>query len=520
MKRFFIILGCTLFVVVTLVTGLVFYMGRYGDSAAERWIADAVLRSVNDRWDYHLETREADYQYPLRLVFKGVHFREQDETYDILAADQVVIDLAKIPVRGMPIDIRSLEVVKPRLTLRPPPDKPGEKTPSTRKTINAGEQLVSLVTLRQISVKDAAVRFEASDGMPLLVVDQLATELALQPKSADVYALSLATPSDSILKLDAQATFDLKTLLLTLERVTVRCAADETAKKATLEAQLAKRGVAGLIEAELTGEVPLMDFKAAHLGGQVHVTEFTIPFGDEKSGNRVRIPWASAYVNVARNIDLDDLQVWTLDGVIRGHATLPLQGKTKALAYVEWSKLQLAGLNENPKKFSGITTGQAKIAPPDEISLRALIDGLRKDRALPGDWAEAKLTIDGLRGLEIPVIAPIMNAIASTTDAITRVDLFERESFVQVETTLTGNRATLQRGWYRGATVAFQIEGSLLTTGELDLTVRGGPIERIASALGQDFGQAAANLLGAVGSWKVTGTIEKPSVGINPLNLR
>ncbi len=246
--------------------------------------AELKLANLSYRFPYTVHVTDA------RLVARG----GANDGHELLRLARGTLALDELPLGRGPLLIHAIELDHPTLHLvraptgdllgggllvRDPgsqPEQPDERM-----------KLSDLFRLRRLTLRGGKVVYEdrARPGSPPMVWDNLTTDLGIAPRERAVYDFRYTAGGAPLAELMAKGSIDIDQLLLTVDAIVLTGRADasatQTSVPAVVQEFVRRHRIAGAVQIEGAGTVPLRDPASASAkasveieGGRAHVWRY------------------------------------------------------------------------------------------------------------------------------------------------------------------------------------------------------------------------------------------------------
>jgi hypothetical protein len=248
--------------------GLWYYLGHAGPSRLEQWIGQQIVTVVEGYVTPRIEFKTLEYQAPRTVVIDGLRFTAED--HPILALDRIVLELAEIPRVGQPILIQRVDVTRPQLQFVS--DRSGGlvgwshfvRPGVHRNPPPPGRRFSDILVLRNVSIDDGQVLYDAADGSPPMHIPGITLKLNT-PKIENqpgCYQLAGVLERVPIFHVNVDGRINLDTGVLDLASLDLKATMGEE-QYGTLPPQaqqfLREHQVQGALALNLQGQIPLAD---------------------------------------------------------------------------------------------------------------------------------------------------------------------------------------------------------------------------------------------------------------------
>jgi hypothetical protein len=279
--------------------------------------------------------------------------------------------------------------------------------------------------------------------------------------------------------------------------------------------------------------MPLMQPLLGQLQASVKLSQANVTLGE------YRVPienFALAAQMADGRIDLSELKIDALHGSLRlsGSAVLNERLDAEVKLTVTGMLLEelLAGRKQGePPKLAGKVDAQIVAAAPLRVvaakvqsqgtqpSTQSASLAESASQPLPAEWGSGTLSLTEARLVQIPFIHDLSERIAQAAKIVkapiaTGGKPPAPKERIHATFACRADTIVLSDFNYIGDVVAARGKGTIGLDQRLDLTVNGGPIEKIQSMLGKEVGGAIAMVTDRVMAYHVGGTINEPQVEV------
>ena len=499
-----------LLLAVGVIAGAWFSAGQTGSTRIERWVAEYLRGVVNRHINAELTFDELDYRAPRGLTISNLALRA-DGTM-LLSIQSATLELAEVPRPGRPIIIDRIELDTPRF--RFVRSAAGgfvgwnglvrADVQTDYDNVEPGYRVSDFLRLRRATITDAGLVYDAADGQPPMVLTGFSLALDTPPaETPGRHDLSGAFTWQDALRLSLAAQLDLDAAQLDIASLTfaghLRPAQyalfppplQKLLNTHRLEAQLAGR---------LAGRLPLRHPDAAELELSATLTEACLTIKDV----RPSIDRAELHVGLHRQQVDFGLQLEMMDGNASASGTLDLDDDLTLEANLTASEIELARLVELKSTSQPSIAGKLSGKCLASAELSDLPDSLRGDGTF--ELRDAHL-------LRLPLVSGLTRFVHKG-----KFPAWQRTGRAQAEFTLTPGYVDLRRLQLVTRLIAADGTGKLLYDGTINLVVRAGALERVATAMGA-LGDVLKKAAGKLVAYHVTGSIGKPKIKVAPLGI-
>ncbi len=493
------------------------------------WVGRQLVGIVNTHLEPSLGFETLELESPKLAVVNGATLTAPDGT-EILSIDTLSVRLAKLPRVGEPIVIQAIEIVDATIHVERDPVtgrfkgldpilKGAGNTSEPAEDDDEAIRLSDVFELRRILLDNVDLRYDAGDGSAPMVLPPLTADLTIVPETDDDgrvwHAMDLSAREADAVRLDARARLDLDTFTIDLKQGDFAIDLDANTMQSLppeLRTLLEAAEARGRLSIAASGLLPLTDPASGRAQVAIGLREFNVGQGE------FQIPIES--IDADARLDNQELTIELAGELLGGRietveVSLDLTTE-RTSAYAEWN---IAGLD-----LEGLMrTQQAEGGDADEDESKpAGIAGLLSTsgsitcaaQALPATMAgEGTLTIrDGRL-----IMLPGLTELADLMGVVLRKKAKANHTF-DMSFRLTERGIEIDKSELVTAMLAARATGAIGYSGEADLTINAGILERIQSLLGP-IGDALANLTDELTPYILTGPITSPSVRVAPLGM-
>ncbi len=507
-----------------LITSLWWYIGRVGSTPLERWIGKQIVAAIEQHITPRLTYSDLDYQAPLTVVIDDLALLNGEER--ILAVHRATLTLAEVPREGRPIQIREVDLDRPilrfvadengrmsgwsgfarsRATTSPPAaasQSNAEPSPA------AATKLSDLLVLRQASIRQGRILYDAGPGHPAMILPGIELFLATPPAATGDgwYECDGHLDRAPQMSLRFDTRVNINTGDLNLQSVRLDAALDEATYNTippAVQRFLAERNIRGRLTLTAKGNVPLahpMDsaidveadfdrvyFTLGETAWPAERIDLDVALADRRlqTNCEARLLGGTARVRTDLHLDADRAYNadWQAAGICLEETLRVAQGRTPKYS----GRTNLKGHVQGTLGEIATATGAGKI----EISDGVLV-------AFPV-LAELHALIGG----------PRQAADGATKGGTDRASLNFRITTTHLDVTDIEVVSTL---------AAMKGSGRIDYDGRLDLLVNAGPLKRLEKLLGP-IGSLLGTISDRVAPYQISGVIGNPTVSVRPLGL-
>lgn len=509
-------------------TGLVVYVlfaprgsGAIGLGAGVRlrdYLGKQVVGIVNAHLVPQLSFDTVDYDAPYTVSLTDVKLTAPDGTR-VLEVDRLIIRLAETPTLDSPIRIAEATIDGGDVRMVRDPETGnlrgfGQMTKVNSKHelegVPAQQNLSNVLALDKVSIRNMALLYDDGSGTHPMVLRGFEAVLDIKPASEGPgwYELDLSAGRSPGLDVSLNGAFNIDEFVLLLRDSEARIALDQQTMD-SLPAQLAEplksMEAAGQAEFQFSGRIPVQFPSQSDVAGRLLLESFNVAFSDY----RLPINRAEGTIQLKNTqATLSEFTINALSGVVVAHATVDVSAANYPMQ-AEW---ELRDLNLREALRASTPEGQApklagNLTGVGSASLRlgdplASIDGAGEIHVREG------------RLLVLPGLAELVQKIGNLN--FSQDATFGHEADAQFRLEPSGVRIT-DSSVVTGI-VAADGEGVIGYDGSMDLTVRAGPLKKLTRSLGL-VGKAIGNLTEKLVSYRIGGTVNEPTVTVQPLGI-
>jgi hypothetical protein len=533
MKRILLILAGAVLVLVVAGSVALFLLvskaGQKGSGTIEAWVGGEIQGVCSWYLKPKVSFDDLDYQYPGTVLLKNFRMAAEDPGHpgkrvDILAARGVRVELAQVPRIGRRVKIERIILDHPLVRVVAVEGDSHRfvgfsdllRAPAKGESGPGGGKISDLFQMRQVELIGGRVIYDPRRAdQPPMELDDIQTRLDIAPTGDGWYGMhttlrrapSLDAAVGGQLNLD---TFDVRGLDLSLN--TQLDPAREQYLPPQLQTFLKKHAVQGNLEITLSGGLPVFDFRGGNLQALVKLRQARVEVGQYN----LALDWMRLKARLADGkVVVDSMDLTALGGnaSLKGMMALtdPLDTQLKLTA----SRMTLDDLLRTPAgerpAFGGRINVQLYADAPMAAVLAQLTAGggtaARSMPALSNHWGEGFIELDHGRLMDLPAIKQLARAMGDA-----HADRAEDQALAIF--TLSGNKIRFGRIAVAGSWFAVRGAGTIGLNQRLDLTLNGGPLEKVESLFGEDAGRALGRVTDSLASYNVRGTIDDPQIGM------
>lgn len=335
------------------------------------------------------------------------------------------------------------------------------------------------------------------------------------------FKLRSVTPpgQDAILDIDLTGRVGLDDLIVDNVNLDLRAALTRENRSylpAEIASMLQTHDIVGSLRVRATGRVPAETPQDAVVHVSVNVQNAEATF------DAYRIPISVMRLAAQieeRRVMLRSLDAGLLGGRLEGVGMVRLDDpQLDSDLQLKLSSISLADLMatkqaDEQSNLQGYLDGVIELDAAPVLDVLAVVqaggDASVERPILPASWGDGTLSLRDGRLVRLPVLGTIKQILGQFISLGTGAN--ER---VELEFQFAGDRVRLSKINYSSTTLAARGDGSIGLDQTLDLTLNAGPVEKLQAMLG-GIGSAIGKLTDAVGSYRVTGTLDEPKVALN-----
>ncbi len=547
MKKFVIAVVSLLLILVIGAAVAFWQISTTSGGSLEKWIGKQLQSVANSYLGPTLSFDGLDYQYPGTVKLKNMRLTAEDpmnpgKTIDVLGTTDATITLGEIPSVGKPIVITKVILNQPlfqAVSISPTNRdlvgfahflKPGVVKPDGA-TTQPSHKLSDFFQVQQIQLNDCKVVYDPRiAGTDPMVLDHIWTEVDITPTSGNTYDLALGLNRKPLFDLKVGGQFNVDTLVVSNADIKLVVAVDPAQMSylpPEMQALVKKYQVQGQLSVHVAGSLPVKDYKNGNVDLNVRLTnanvttdEYKIPvralvLDSQLEDGKVVISSlsikalkglaeASGTVDVNRRLD-SDLQLHVHDVVIDEFFVKPGTAE----------KPKLAGrLKANLHTEVSLSAIMVRLAPDSATGLELASKAPELLDPLPEKWGSGEIHLDHGRLVNIPVLEQLTRAITKTASLLSSKRKDKPTETADATFDFMGDQIKISDFNYAGEIVAARGDGAIALDERLDLTFNGGPIEKIQNLLGKKIGSILGSVTDQVFSYRVTGTVDEPKIGI------
>ena len=504
--------------VTAFVAALATWIGGWGSSAAEQWIADQIQSIAGHYLEPRLTIGQFHYQYPRTVVLDDCRLEatEAGETVDILSVRHFTLELAEIPRKNVPIKIERVIMDKPTLRLVTKDrsdgrlfgfsnflrrDDPGADVPSD------AVKLSDLFQMRWIQIMAGTVVYDPrlSASTPM-VLDQISFSSKINPHRPGTYAVRTELNREHVFFLNIEGIFDLDEIAIELQELSLNLTLNRERDYLPPQVQkfLSDHEIRGELNGRATGRLTSRDWADSTLeilvdldDGNLSVDRYQFPV------DKIRSHFA---IN-ARRLIVRQFDISALAGEVHATGRIALNSDAQCELKLKADDLQIENLIN---------------ASTDQVSDKPQYGGrLTANIALSGPLSKLHAEASGTGELHLrdgmivqdPIISPLTQVLNKAIK-ITKSDVTSNGSDrADLEFDLEGDHIHFTSIRVVGSWYALRGQGRVYFDDELDLRFNAGPLEKLQGNIGK-LGKIVGVVTDSLTKYTVTGTLQDPKIGV------
>jgi len=373
--------------------------------------------------------------------------------------------------------------------------------------------LSEVLSLRRIGVTDASVVYEDRTDpnlAPMLLAD-IEFDLVIEPQQTDdgrtLHSMGLAFGREPFLRVEVRAAVDLDAITAQVSSLTLRSDLDQPDAVAALPPQIqqliARHEIRGMLVMQASGFVDPRQTDRNEVSLSAELTDAHFAAGE------YRLPVARMIIEAATSDMIATAQrfeVNALGGLLRLHDTVVDLSASEPTLRTRWS-VEGVRLTEALRNASGDEPQMAGVVSSTGNGAFLLAD--------PAGTAEGEGTVEVREGrlVQIPVLSDVL-AAADLLGALQGKDTDSQDT-LDSEFAIRPGGLDLSALEIVVPIARFNGTGTIGFNGSLDLSMRGGAVERIPV-----IGAIAGAVTGMLAEYRVTREPgEEIQVRINPLGI-
>ena len=520
--------------------GAYWWVSRSGSLPAPvtQWVGQQIQTIANWYLNPKLQFDALDYQYPATVAVKNVRLRAADPAnparmITIFGADEMVLELARIPQHGQPITMQ-------RIILRRPVFQAIAETPASPRLIGfsnllkssdqrtaqpepPGVKLSQIFQMRLVQLVDGRIVYDPRvEGRPSMELDQIRMRMELEDSGGGWYAVRTSLDRPPTMELTLAGKLNLDTLAaenLALDLKANLAPGQEKYLPPDLQKLLNDHEVKGVLSASLAGSASFTDYKASTLHAQALLTDASISLGEYC----FPIGRLSLTAELAdRRLSISSLELAALQGQAALNGTVALNHTADAdlslriRDMVLQDTLRKQATAAAPPKYAGRVNADLRMSAPLAAVIRKAAPTTQSipETALPEDWGGGTLRIDEGRLVNVPALQPLANALAKAARLAGIGSGAAMNDRAEARFSFTGDAVRFTDIKLAGSYLALRGNGYVTLDQQLNLKLTGGPVEKVGNLFGDTVGDAVAKVTGALAAYHVTGTLQQPQVTV------
>ncbi len=488
----------------------------------EDWIGSQVVGIANSYLVPQIGYDALDYQAPGSVVLTGVTFTAPDGT-KVLELGVLTVTLAEVPRIGEPIHIERLVLDRPTIRLIREVGDDGEfglrglspivkNTTASDKSVEDNFKLSTVLRLQQIDLIDGSLFYDQGDGSPPMTISGLTTTIhAHADETHDGwYLLDIESALGPLAAMTLNGLVSLDTFTARIDEFTLSGHLSPESLgilPPQLQTLAQEYEVQGQLDLTASGEVSLTDPLGAVLEVSVDLEDFRVASGEYQ----VPIQSARAEASLTGGVaTLSKLAAAMLGGEVRlnGEVRLAETGMPVSAFWViddiELHDLLRANTQtEGPPKLAGKLLAHGRLTTQ-----------LNDPRGTLAGSGELHLR-EG-RVMVLPGLTQLASVMSVITTAKTGEDALNHTADAEfvlgpAGVAITSSEVTTEFLVARGT-------GTIGFDGSLDLSINGGPMEKLQSMFG-GLGDVIGSVTDRLVKYRIRGTVDVPEVSVAPLGI-
>jgi hypothetical protein len=264
--------------------------GGVGGSNVEQWVGNQLVGVLANYITPTIRFKTLDYQAPYTVVVSDLTIDHDDTA--MVRLEQLRLELAEVPRRGEPIQIKEIVATRPRLLFRHAARgfvgwsgfvKPQAVT--NPETIPEGQRFSDVLVLRRVQISDGVLVYEERGrGDTRMTLPGVNLTLATPPVDGQdgLYALNCEVKRNNLFDARIDAQLNVDTQLLTVTELIAKISLDETGRGAlppALQRLMERYQARGVLTARIAGEIPLASLDQATASVQAELADANIALG-------------------------------------------------------------------------------------------------------------------------------------------------------------------------------------------------------------------------------------------------
>jgi hypothetical protein len=539
LKRF--LWGLVILIVLALIgAGVVFYLaGQSGSGTIEQWVGRQIQGIANSYLNPKFSFSDLDYEYPGTVRLKDLRLTSDDpsnpgKSIDILGAAEADIQLAEIPVIGKPIIIERVTLRQPLFQAIVAGDGSDEligfsrfvrvdtvqQDASDSDADGGSTKLSQIFQMRLVELIDGKLTYDPRlPDVPPMQLDQISTRLEIESSNDGWYKLQTTLSRKPVFDLTAAGRLNLDDF--NTDQLDVKLAIQlgrdqDHYLPPELQQVLKDHEVEGDLKVEITGGAPVTDWTLGKLDATLELTHANVSFDE------YRIPVEKLDMNASladQILHVPGLRLRALEGNATVIAFVALNDTIDADVKLTANRLRIQdtlrkGAETAEAQYGGLLDADIQVSAP----LATVFDASSPTtqpysqivKGLPDRWGHGYVHLRDGRLLHLPVISSMADAIGKQMDSGSRSG--KPTDRADLAFTLSRDEIQFNDLDIRGSWFAARGAGTVKLNEAIDLTVNGGPLEKMQTLLGNDVGGAIGSVTDSVMAYRVTGTISQTHV--------
>lgn len=547
-------------------SGVLMETGDQGSSDLEVYIGEQIRSAVNDVLKPQLEFTKPDYQYPKTVTIENVRITASDpmrdgRSVDIIRIRRATLELSEIPSVGEPLRIERVTLDKPELRLVAMGTENASligfsdllKKSSTSDTVEPATpsttKLTDVFRIRFIQLVGGVIEYDPrSESGKAMRLDNISTTLEVEPTDDGWYELRTNIQREPILSIGIEGRFNINDAIAKIKSLNVKMELGEGANKTMppqMQSFVQEHQLRGTLDMNVSGEINFNDMTKSTATLDADLRKGFATF------EKYRLPIDKMLVKaklVGESIEMNHFEIRALDGVIFATGKLSLTGEQEASLDFEAENLDLSKLDAALATSTPPSSETASPSAADDQSKSAsesnkdadndaakdakqkssetkpasqpspLRGKLNAKFALAAPLAaitteaagQGSVTLRDGRLVRVPILKQLEFAVAKATDVFSSG---KPSDHLHVEFKLVGDHAKIDKIDLRTPAMAMRGQGTVHFDGKLDLSLNGGPLEKVQNLFGK-LGEFTSLITDKLAKYRVTGTVEKPEFGI------
>jgi hypothetical protein len=292
-----------------------------------------------------------------------------------------------------------------------------------------------------------------------------------------------------------------------------------------LQKVLRQYEVTGALDVAISGSMPVMQplrgdvqAKLRLSGANVTLGEYRIPVSDLDLSARLQ----------DGKLHLPELRISALNGSAEASGWALLNDVIDTGLKVDISGMMLQELlathkaREQPALAGTVNASAelsaplmvviAKATPPPSTAPATRPSALARFESmpLPSSWGQATIDVTDARLVRLPMVHDLVESVRSNKAAAAA----KPSDRLSLSMEFQHDHVKVTRFVYTGEIVAARGTGSVTLDQKLNLTLNGGPVEKVQSMLGKEVGGAIGMVTDQLFAYHVTGTLGEPQVKV------